>query len=98
MSAVSPRKSHRSTGRNHNDATFTTTLNSAYGDMKNKKGESDGICRFVKLEMFKAIYGHGLNIKFVKLLFLLLKKQVPRFVEHMNSQAKAVIAAQRLAA
>lgn len=98
VTTMSPRKSHRSTGRNHHEATVTTTLNSAYGDLKNKKGEKDDVCRYVKLEMFKAIYGHGLNVKFVKLLFLLLKKQVPRFIEHMNSQAKAVIAAQKLAA
>ena len=97
MTTMSPRKSHRSTGRNNQEATFTTTLNSAYGDLKNKKGEKDDVCRQVKLEMFKAIYGHGLNVKFVKLLFMLLKKQVPRYIEQMNFQAKSAIVAQRLA-
>ena len=95
MTTMSPRKSHRSTGRNHHDATVTTTLNSAYGDLKIKKG--DDKCRQVKLDMFKAIYGYGLNVKFVKLLFLLLKKQVPRFIEQLNSQAKSAILAQKLA-
>ena len=40
--------------------------------------------------MFKAVYGGGLSVKFVKMLFLLLKKQVSRFIEHLNVQAKAI--------
>ena len=36
-------------------------------------------------ETFKALYGHGTEHKFVKLLFLLLKKQIARYVEHKNA-------------
>jgi len=36
------------------------------------------------MQTFKSIYGHGLEVKFVKLLFLLLKKQMPKFIEHKN--------------
>ena len=39
--------------------------------------DEDETCRRVKLETFKSVYGHGINVKFVKLLFLLLKKRVP---------------------
>ena len=34
----------------------------------------DEKCRRVKLAMFKQIYGHGIDVKYVKLLFMLLKK------------------------
>ena len=87
QASFSPRKSNRSNRGMHRDATLTTTLASAAGRLGVK---DDGICRRIKLENFKAIYGHGLNVKFVKLLFLLLKKQVPRFIEYINIQAKTV--------
>ena len=44
----------------------------------------DDKCRYVNLQLFKSIYGHGLEVKFVKLLFLLLKKQISKFIEHKN--------------
>ena len=50
--------------------------------------QEDEVCRFVKLQTFKGIYGHGSNVKFVKLLFLLLKKQIDRFIEQKNATTK----------
>lgn len=38
----------------------------------NKDG--DEICKHVKLTTFKAIYGHGSQVKFVRLLLLMLKR------------------------
>ena len=84
QASFSPRKSSRSGRGMNRDATLTTTLASAAGRLGNR---DDGVCRRIKLENFKAIYGHGLNVKFVKLLFMLLKKQVPRFIEYINIQA-----------
>ena len=72
------------------DATLTTTMNSMMGGGKTfLDKDGNDICRRVNLENFKAIYGHGLNVKWVKLLFLLLKKQVPHFIDRINSQAKS---------
>jgi len=59
----------------------------------NKDGEE--ICRHVNFVLFKSIYGHGLEVKFVKLLFLLLKRQVGKFIEHKNLLAKNNIAANK---
>ena len=42
----------------------------------------------VKLPIFKAIYGHGFELKFVKLLYLMLRKQIDRFIELKNAAAK----------
>lgn len=49
----------------------------------------------MNFQTFKAIYGHGLEHKFVKLLFLLLKRQMPKFIEQKNQQAKNSLAAQK---
>ena len=48
------------------------TINTAYDRAYNKEG--DEVCKWVKLQTFQQIYGHGTEVKFVKLLFLLLKK------------------------
>ncbi len=49
-----------------------TTIQSAADRTLNKDGEE--VCRHVNMQTFKSIYGYGLGIKFVKLLFLLLKR------------------------
>ena len=59
----------------------------------NKDGEE--LCRHVNFQIFRSIYGHGLEFKFVKLLFLLLKRQVAKFIEHKNLLAKNNIAANK---
>jgi len=54
------------------------------------------VCRYVNLCIFNQIYGYGLEVKFVKLLFLLLKKQIGKFIEHKNAQQiKNNLAAQK---
>jgi len=63
-----------------------TVSHSAVEKTFNKEGEE--ICKHVNMQTFKSIYGHGLGHKFVKLLFVLLKKQIDKFVEHKNSTAK----------
>jgi len=53
----------------------------------NKKG--DEVCKWVKLQTIKAIYGHGSQVKFVKLLFLMLKKNIDRFIESKNAATRS---------
>jgi len=69
------------------DATICSMADRAY----NKDG--DEICKWVKLSTMKSIYGHGIELKFVKLLFLVLKKHIERFIEHKNIQAKCQMTA-----
>ena len=76
-----------------NDGKETTVNSAADKTTLNKDGEE--VCRNVNMQTFKSIYGYGLNVKFVKLLFILLKKQIDRFVEHKNSLAKNNAAAQK---
>ena len=51
----------------------------------NKDG--DEVCKWIKLATFKSIY-KGTEVKFVKLLFFMLKKQIGRFIEQKNALAK----------
>ena len=82
QSQASARGMTRSASRaGHGEAT-AETIQSAAGRV-NKDGEE--ICLRVNLQTFKALYGHGIEYKFVKLLFLLLKKQIARYVEHKNA-------------
>lgn len=87
----SPRKSVWSTGRQNPDATLSSTVHSVTKVGRRLKEADEDTCQRVKIEMFKAIYGHGLNLKFVKLLFLFLKKHVTRFIKGKNKS----IASQR---
>ena len=67
---------------------FKETLNS-----QNTKGnrETEDICKRVKLTLFKQIYGHGLSVKYVKLLFVILKRQIQSFIENRNVAARAAL-------
>ena len=57
--------------------------------------EGEEVCRYVNFNTFKSIYGHGMELKFVKLLFLFLKKQIDKFIEQKNASAKCNLAAQK---
>ena len=54
------------------DGGFKDTINTALDRAYNKEG--DEVCKWVKLQTFQQIYGHGTEVKFVKSLLLLLKK------------------------
>lgn len=57
-------------GDNFN-ATIQSNFEKTVGGV-NKDG--DEVCKQVKLTIFKSIYGHGSQVKFVRLLLLMLKK------------------------
>ena len=62
---------------------------------KNDKGkllalesENPDTCYFVRPPIFKAIYGQGTQLKFVKLLFLLLKNQIGKYIDFKICQKR----------
>lgn len=91
QSQASARGRTRSASRVGHEGATAETIQSAGG--VNKDGEE--VCVRVNLQTFKALYGHGTEHKFVKLLFLLLKKHIARYVEHKNALVKSHLTAQK---
>ena len=91
QSQASARGRTRSASRVGHEGATAETIQSAGGVTK----DGEEVCVRVNLQTFKALYGHGTEHKFVKLLFLLLKKQIARYVEHKNALAKSHLTAQK---
>ena len=43
----------------------------------------------MKQPLLKQIYGAGTQVKFVRLLFIMLKKQVGKYIEFKNTHSKS---------
>ena len=76
-SKKSARSNRGHSPRGGHDATMGSFMDRTMNFMK----EGEEVCRYVNFNTFKSIYGHGMELKFVKLLFLFLKKQIDKFIE-----------------